>query len=188
MIYEHTINGLPLKTGDIICTTNEGVPLAAGQFWRLVGMLIPGRVDHVAIYTGPKGRCVEAGPKGVIAYEVMNGTWDSAALRHRRGEMFDVLVGVAYPLAGRVMKDREEGIREAVASYCLAQAAAGKPYNLNSLDSRTKDAFYSSQLAYLAYLPHLIDLNTGRCIYELPGTENIIYPQEIWSGCVNKKA
>jgi uncharacterized protein YycO len=188
MIYEHAINGLKLKTGDIICTTNAGAPLAAGQFWRLVGMLIPGRVDHVAIYTGPKGRCVEAGPKGVIAYEVTNGTWDSAALRHRRGELLDTLVGVAYPLHGRMLAEKEEDIREAVASYCLAQAAAGKPYNLNFLDSRTEAAFYCSQLAYLAYLPHKIDLNTGRGIYELPGTENIIYPQEIWSGCVNKEA
>lgn len=97
MIYEYEINGLKLKTGDIICTTDGGVPILEGQFWRFIGNLIPGDVDHVAIYVGPEGRCVEAGPKGVIAYEVMNKSWDSMKMRDQRGPVVDTFYGIAAP-------------------------------------------------------------------------------------------
>jgi len=55
-----------VQTGDIICTTDGGGEIFAGQFWRLVGKLIPGEVDHIAVYVGPQGRCVEAGAKGRV--------------------------------------------------------------------------------------------------------------------------
>jgi len=76
---------------------------------------------------------------------------------------------------------------EKVWRISLAQAEAGKPYNLNFLNSQTDDAFYCSQLAYKAYLRHDIDLNTGKGVPNFPGTGNVIFPQEIWSGCSNKK-
>ena len=80
MIYQYEIDNLPVQTGDIICTTdgiNEGTDLK-GQFWRLLGKLIPGDVDHTVIYIGPKGRCVEAGARGkVITFEVREHSWDS---------------------------------------------------------------------------------------------------------------
>jgi uncharacterized protein YycO len=72
-----------------------------------------------------------------------------------------------------------------VAAFCLAQV--GKPYNLNFLEPDREDAFYCSQLIYKAYLRQGIDLNTGLSIESLPGTNRIIYPQELWSGCVHKE-
>ena len=76
----------------------------------------------------------------------------------------------------------ETGIeaRSLVAQYCLAQL--GKPYNLNFLNAETEQSFYCSQLAYKAYKQIGIDLNTGLAMEQLPGTNEIIYPQEIWNG------
>ena len=85
-------------------------------------------------------------------------------------------------------EEEEAQIRSSVADYCLAQAAANKPYNLNFLDSQTEDAFYCSQLAYKAYLPHGIDLNSGQGVPNVKGTSRIIFPQEIWSGCIHRRA
>ncbi len=71
MIYSYEMNGLKLQTGDLICTTDGGGENIEGQFWRLIGKLIPGDVDHIVVYVGPGGRCVEAGAKGkVITFEV----------------------------------------------------------------------------------------------------------------------
>lgn len=66
MVYKYTINGLKLRTGDLICTTDGGGELFVGEFWRLVGKLIPGDVDHIVIYIGPGGRCVESGATGRV--------------------------------------------------------------------------------------------------------------------------
>ena len=68
MIYTYQINGMPVQTGDIICTMNGKPDILPGEFWRLVGRLVPGDVDHVAIYLGPDGRCAEAGARGVITF------------------------------------------------------------------------------------------------------------------------
>ena len=187
MIYTHQINGLSLKTGDIICTMNGKPEVLPGEFWRLVGRLVPGDVDHVVIYLGPDGRCIEAGALGVVAFNVHNGEWDSDHTMPERGHLVDTFYGVAYPLEGRGLSvEMEEEIREDVAAFCLAQV--GKPYNLNFLNSDTDDAFYCSQLAYRAYLRCGINLNTGLAMESLPGTNWIIYPQEIWSGCIHRMA
>jgi hypothetical protein len=42
MICEYEINGLKLKTGDLICTTDGDDEDIKGHFWRLIGKLIPG--------------------------------------------------------------------------------------------------------------------------------------------------
>ena len=76
-------------------------------------------------------------------------------------------------------------MRTAVASYALAQV--GKPYNLNFLNPETEDSFYCSQLAYKAYQSIGIDLNTGLAMEQLPGTNQIVYPQEIWDGFSHKQ-
>lgn len=187
MIHEYEINNVKLKTGDIICTHDGGAPILEGQFWRFVGNLIPGEVDHVAVYLGPEGRCIEAGPIGVNVYEVKNNTWDSVNMRDQRGPMVDTFYGIACPVEGRgLLENRKVRIRESVARYCLAQA--GKPYNLNFLNSKTVKSFYCSQLVYLAYLKNGIDLNTDHGVPHVPGTHTIIFPQELWSGCVNKRA
>lgn len=187
-IYESVINSLQVKTGDLICTSDGSGLSMRGQIWRLIGTLLPGAIDHVVVYVGPGGRCVEAGAKlKVITFEVPDGKWDTDKMAAQRGELMDTIYGIAYPLAGRELTVEEENrIRESVAAYCLAQAEAGKPYNINFLDSSTDKAFYCSQLAYKAYLPNGIDLNTGKGVPDIPGTESIIFPVEIWEGCQHK--
>jgi hypothetical protein len=190
MIYTYEINGLTLQTGDVICTGDTGGGIVLGQFWRFVGMLIPGDVDHVAVYVGPRGRCVEAGSRlRVVVFHVKNNTWSANKMRCACGPIMDSFHGVAYPLAGkRIGRQQEIKIRESVARYCLKQAKAPKPYNLDFLNSKTEKAFYCSQLAYKAYLRNRINLNSGKGVKQIPGSESIIFPQEIWSGCKHKKA
>ena len=186
MIFTYQIEGLTLQTGDIICTMNGKPDILPGEFWLLVGRLVPGDVDHVAIYVGPDGRCVESGSRGVISFDVHEDTWDTEFMARKRGLLFDTLYGVAYPLDGlELSEDEEVHMRKTVAQYCLSQM--GKPYNLNFLNAETEDAFYCSQLAYKAYQRVGIDLNTGLAMEQLPGTNAIIYPQEIWGGCAHRE-
>jgi hypothetical protein len=138
-------------------------------------------VDHVAIYLGPRGRCIEAGARGVITFDVPRGHWNTERMALQRGLLFDTFYGVTSPLDGlQVSEDEEYELRARVAAYCLAQM--GKPYNLNFLNPETEDAFYCSQLAYKAYEQIGINLNTGLAMEHLPGTNAIVYPQEIWNG------
>ena len=44
------------------------------------------------------------------------------------------------------------------------------------------------QLAYRAYKQIGLDLNTGLAMEQLPGTNGIIYPQEIWNGFPHRAA
>jgi cell wall-associated NlpC family hydrolase len=181
MVYTYQIEGLTLQTGDIICTMNGKPDILPGEFWRLIGRLVPGDVDHVAIYLGPYGRCIEAGARGVILFEVLRRHWDTERMAIQRGLLFDSFYGVASPLDGLDLTQNEEyEMRRRVTAYCLAQV--GKPYNLNFLNAETEESFYCSQLAYKAYQQVGLDLNTGLAMEQLPGTNAIIYPQEIWSG------
>lgn len=185
----YTINGLTVRTGDLICTTNGNKSLGPGQFWFLIGMILPGDVDHVAVYIGPQGRCVESGAKGrVIEFDVMNNTWNANEMVDQRGSLIDTFYGVAYPLADKHMSDEEESeVRTSVAEYCLEHVKKKTPYNLNFTDSKTEDAIYCSQLAYLAYLKNGIDLNTEKGIPKIPGSESIILPEEIWNSCEHQR-
>ena len=181
MIYTYQIEGITLQTGDVICTMNGKPDILPGEFWRFIGRLVPGDVDHVAIYLGPDGRCVEAGARGVITFDVPNGHWDTERMAPQRGHLFDTFYGVASPLDGLQISEEEESeMRSRVAAYCLAKV--GKPYNLNFLNAETDDAFYCSQLAYKAFEQVGVNLNTGLAMEQLPGTNGIIYPQEIWNG------
>ena len=181
MIYTYEIEGLSLQTGDVICTMNGKPDILPGEFWRLIGRLVPGDVDHVAIYLGPQGRCVESGSRGVITFEVHSEIWDTEFMARKRGLLFDTFYGAAFPLDGLELSDDDEALmRAAIASYCLEQV--GKPYNLNFLDAESEEAYYCSQLVYKAYQRVGIDLNTGLAMEQLPGTNAIIYPQEIWNG------
>ena len=132
---------------------------------------------------------MEAGAKGkVIVFDIPDDRWDAERMVPQRGLLIDALYGLAYPLRGRHLDAAmAEAVRERVAQFCLEQADRGKPYNLNFFNSQTTDAFYCSQLAYQAYLQNEIDLNTGLGIPNLPGTKSIIFPQEIWSGCVHER-
>ena len=187
MIHTFEIEGLAIQTGDIICTSNGKPDILPGEFWRLVGRLVPGDVDHVAMYVGPGGRCVEAGSRGVITFDMPDRTWQAERMAHQRGHLIDILYGIASPLEGQGLSEEDEfKLRTTVAKYCLAQV--GKPYNLNFLNAETEDAFYCSQLIYKAYQQVGIDLNTGLSIEQLPGTNAIIYPQEIWGECMHRLA
>ncbi|HPO12391.1 MAG TPA: hypothetical protein PLI09_03025 [Candidatus Hydrogenedentes bacterium] len=185
MVYQGEINGIPVKTGDLICTSDGDTGDIQGQLWRFIGKFIPGEVDHIVIYTGPDGWCVEAGAQlHVIKFEMSQPFWDARAMIDKRGPLLDVFHGVAYPFARKNLPmEEEDRLREKVAAYCLDQAKQNKPYNVNFFDSSTDKAFYCSQLAYKAYLEVGIDLNTGQGVPHLPGTGSIIFPQEIWSGC-----
>lgn len=187
-VHSYVINGVPLQTGDIVCTTNGQREILVGEFWWFIGRLLPGDVDHIAVYAGPEGRCVEAGARGVITFDVPEGVWDGGKMLKQRS-FIDTFYGVAYPLQGRgFSSEAEHMLRASVGEYCLAQAAARKPYNLNFFDPLSEDAFYCSQLAYRAYLPHGIDLNTGRGVPNARGTDRIVFPQEIWEGCAHRRA
>ncbi len=187
MIYRYQIEGIPVQTGDIICTMNGKPDILPGEFWRFVGRLVPGDVDHVAIYLGPNGRCIEAGARGVSTFDVPRGHWNTERMALQRGLLFDTFYGVASPLDGLPLSEDEEAeMRSRVAAYCSAQI--GKPYNLNFLDAETEESFYCSQLAYKAYQPLGIDLNTGLTLEQFPGTNAIIYPQEIWNGFSHREA
>lgn len=185
MIHSYEVCGLTLETGDILCTRNGKPDILPGEFWRLVGRLVPGDVDHIAVFLGPGGRCIESGTRGVITFEIPGNGWDAEQMVSQRGLLLDQLVGAAYPLQGRGLALEEQAlIRQEVAAFCLGQV--GKPYNLTFLDPDREDAYYCSQLAYKAYLRQGIDLNTGLAMESLPGSNRIIYPQEIWNGCARR--
>jgi len=186
MIYTYDIEGIPVQTGDLICTMNGKPDILPGEFWRLVGRLIPGDVDHVAIYLGPDGRCIEAAGLGVATFDVRFGYWETERMARQRGLLFDTFYGIVSPLDALGLSDAEEQkMREKVVEYSLTQL--GKPYNLNFLNPETEDAFYCSQLAYKAYQKIGIDLNTGLAMEQIPGTNAIIYPQEIWNGFSHRR-
>jgi cell wall-associated NlpC family hydrolase len=187
MVYTYQINNMPLQTGDIICTMNGKPDILPGEFWRLVGRLVPGDVDHVAIYLGPDGRCAEAGAKGVITFNVPNGEWNTEFMARQRGLLFDTFYGIVSPLDILGYSEEDESLMRAeVAKYVLRQV--GKPYNLNFFNAETEDAFYCSQLVYKAYQTIGINMNTGLAMEQLPGTNQIIYPQEIWDGFSHRQA
>ena len=187
MMHTYQIEGITLQTGDIICTMNGKPDILPGEFWRFVGRLVPGDVDHIAIYIGPDGRCIEAGTRGVITFDVPDGQWDTERMAPQRGHLFDSFYGVASPLDVHGLAEEEEyEMRETIALYCLAQV--GKPYNLNFLNAETEESFYCSQLAYKAYQQIGIDLNTGLAMEQLRGTNAIIYPQEIWVAFSHRQA
>lgn len=186
MIHTYTIDGLTVQTGDILCTMNGKPDILPGEFWRLVGRLVPGDVDHIAIYLGPDGKCMEAGALGVIIFDVLGNLWETERMARQRGLLLDTFYGVASPLEGLQLSENEEILMRArVADYCLAQL--GKPYNLNFLNPEKEDAFYCSQLVYKAFQQVGINLNTGMEMESLPGTNRIVFPQEIWAGSSHKK-
>jgi hypothetical protein len=189
-VHTYQIDGLTVQTGDLICTNLTEESVFGGLVWQFFGTLVPGEVDHIAVYVGPGGRCVEAGAKYcVTTFDIKDNTWDSSKMIEERGPLRDNLYGIAYPLAGLSLSSEDEaGIRKRVAMYCIRQAEANKLYNPLFLDSKTEDAFYCSQLPYKAYLKEGIDLNTGKGMQDFPGMESIVFPQEIWSGCEHEKA
>ena len=185
MIYTHNFHGLPVTTGDIVCTQDGEDDSLFGRLWQLIGRVVPGEVDHCIIYLGPGGRCIESAARGVLEFDMPGLRWDAPSQFDRRW-MLDTFYGVAYPLAGRGLQpDQEARIRLAVANYCREQAQHSKPYNLNVFDPCREGAFYCSQLVYKAYLAQDIDLNTNLGV-PAGALSDIVFPQEIWNACAHQ--
>lgn len=185
-LFTASLCGVPLTTGDVICTTDGEEDSLLGRLWRMMGNLAPGEVDHCIMYLGPGGRCIESGPKGVIVFTMPGDVWDAAALFPERW-MLDSFYGVAYPLAGRgISADDDRRVRENVARFCLEQATFSKPYNVNFFDPDTDGAYYCSQLIYRAYLAEGINLNSNQESSDDP-LARIVFPQELWEACAHLK-
>jgi hypothetical protein len=187
MIYSHSFHGIPLQTGDIICTQDGETDSLFGRLWRAFGMLVPGEVDHCLIYLGPGGRCIESAARGVLAFDMPGEIWDSQTLFKQR-MLLDRFIGVAYPLQGRSYSpEKEAQIRQAVAAFCLEQATHSRPYNINFLNPQNDCSFYCSQLVYKAYLAQGIDLNSNLGVPAGGLLAKIVFPQEIWNACPHRK-
>ncbi len=190
MIHTDKFHGLLVKTGDILCTRDGTDQGWFGLLWQLAGYLVPGPIDHVIMYVGPNGRCVEAGGKGVIEFEMPHHQWDAQRVSDRR-YIADRLVGVAYPLSGLgVAANAEEQLRANVADYCLNHI--GKPYNANFLNTVTDEAFYCSQLIYLAYRAAGIDLGTRpvQVIADSQARESppiVLLPTQLMRNCAHQR-
>ena len=188
MIHQYQVDGLWLTTGDLICTTAGGQRSVVTQLLRPLEWCMPGPVKHVIVYVGPGGRCVEAGPRGVIAFRLTGHAWSAERMRRERGGLAGCFYGVTYPLCGTTYSRHEQRrIRAAIADYCLRQVAARRPYNWRFWDPEREDAFYCSQLAYKAYQPFEINLNSEQGIPDRTLLRSVVYPQEVWSGCVHRK-
>src|SRR5688500_8521268 len=127
MIYTYQIEGLTLQTGEIIGTRNGKQDILPGEVRPLLGRLGRGDVDHVAVYPCPHGRCIEAGARGVITFDVLQRHWDTERMALQRGLLFDSFSGAASPLDGLELAQAEEDeMRATIATYCFAQV--GKPH------------------------------------------------------------
>ena len=84
MIHTHTFNNLTVQTGDILCTRDGTDHNWFGRLWHMIGYLVPGHIDHAILYVGPGGRCIEAGGKGVIEFDMPGTSWDSPKVAAKR--------------------------------------------------------------------------------------------------------
>ncbi|MCU0648557.1 MAG: hypothetical protein MUF00_11210 [Gemmatimonadaceae bacterium] len=184
-LHTHTFDGLEVQTGDVLCTVNGAPGSMAGAFWRGVGALVPGQIDHCALYVGPGGRCVEAGVHGVIVFEMPGTAWDAGALHETRG-VLDRLYGVAVPALRGHAAVSEEAVRRGVADFCLDAAERHVQYNVNFFAADDDARFYCSQLIYRAYREHGIDLNTDDGVLGGPLLGRIVFPEEIWNTCPHR--
>ena len=178
MVYEFTVNGRKVKTGDII-STSDGTNSIYSIGYRLLGTAIPGEVDHSVLYIGPGGLCVEAGIYGVITFTTTD-TWDSEDMFAERG-LLDTFRAASSVMVNRGLSPEEEvAMREFVRAYALG--CVGKPYNLNFLDPDNERALYCSQLVYLAYKAVGIDLNVGKSGTKGKWFDKVVFPEEILKG------
>lgn len=186
MIHTYTYHGVTAKTGDILFTRDGEEGSLFGEFWKLIGRMFPSEFSHVAMYLGPGIRFVESAAKGVVVVEMEGNEWDGIRYGKER-LLVDELIGIGDPIAGRgISPERENEIRENVVAYCLEQARAGKPYNLNFFNPETDGAFYCSQLVYKAYETQGINLHVhiGKDADSLLAP--LVLPEDVWNAC-NKK-
>lgn len=187
MIHSHSFNGVVARSGDVLFT-RDGTPNSIfGQLWRAFGHILPGDLDHVALYVGPGVRFVESAANGVVLVDMAGDTWDAERYARER-LLLDELVGVANPLAGQGLSEADETrIREGVVAYCLKQVSERKPYNLNFFDPEKEGAFYCSQLVYKAYARFGIELHGIGQADANPLMAPIVLPEDIWNACADKQ-
>jgi len=180
MIFEESLEGKTVRTGDIIATADGGEGSFSGAVFKLIGVMIPGRPDHIALYLGPDGICIEAGPKDVSLFRFLGGKWEAHRMERQRG-IVDKLHGVGSLIPNAAPASFDEGAaRETVRTFLLEQA--GKPYNWDFLNPDQEEAFYCSQLAYAAYKRIGVNLNTPppRNLHPLL-PRPIVTPEEVWN-------
>jgi len=188
MIHRHRINGVPVRTGDILCTRDGDGKGWVGALWRALGSLVPGEIDHCALYVGPGNRFIEADARGVSVLSMPGDCWNPEALLHHR-LFVDTFVGVAYPLDGRRIPQRQQDrIRMSVANYCLAQAASGKRFNFNLLDATNPRRTYCSQLIVEAYRTKDIHLDGKHAKKSLRTLRHVVLPESLWEGSPHCRA
>ncbi len=182
MDHVYEIDGLPIRTGDILCMRDGGGRGVLERLCMAFGALIPGEIDHCAMYVGPNGRFVEAAIHGVAVLTMPGNRWAAQALLRKR-LFVDSLVGVAYPLQGRGLTPHEETrIRESVAEYCFAQAIAGKPFNFNFFNATNPNRTYCSQLIADAYRTQGIELDNKLDVPRLSIFRRAVFPEALWAG------
>lgn len=175
MVYEFSINGRLLKTGDVI-STKDGTNSIYSLGYRILGAMIPGDIDHSVLYVGPGGLCVEAGMFGVVAF-ISGDNWHSKEMLSERG-LLDTFVAASSILVNRGLSSNEDDeARSFVRAFALG--SVGKPYNLDFLHPDNERALYCSQLVYLAYHKLGIELNVGKSGMG-KWSDKIIFPQEIY--------
>ena len=181
------MDGLPIRTGDILCMRDGGRRGVYARLWMAFGALIPGEIDHCALYVGPNGRFVEADIHGVTVLTMPGNHWDSHSLVRKR-LFIDTLVGVAYPLQGRGLARHEETrIRGEIAKYCLTQAIARKPFNFNFFDATKPNRAYCSQLIADAYRSQGIELNSKPAVPRLGIFRRAVFPETLWAGSPHRR-
>ncbi len=175
MVFEETLEGKTIRSGDIIATVDGGASLY-GFLFKLIGIIVPGRPDHVAVYLGPDGMCVEAGPRGVNQFRFFDAHWDTEKMLGQRS-IVDSLYGLRSLIEGRVTDvGSEKAIRSEIHRYVLEQV--GKPYNIFFCDPYREDSFYCSQLVFSAYRKVGIAIQFG--IIHPAFHVNIVTPEDVW--------
>jgi hypothetical protein len=180
MIFEESLEGRPVRSGDIIATVDGGEGSFSGALFKLLGVMIPGKPDHIVLYLGPDGICIEAGPKDVNLFRFFDGKWDAHRMERQRG-IVDKLYGVGSLVPKTAAGTfAEDAARRTVRAFLLEQA--GKPYNWDFLDPDQEEAYYCSQLAYAAYWCVGVNLNVSAEGSLHPKFLNrIVTPGEVWN-------
>lgn len=187
MIYTHSFNGITAKTGDILFTRDGEPGSVFGAIWKMLGHILPGDLDHAALYVGPGIRFIESAAKGVVLVHMEGDRWQGKRYGKER-LLVDELVGIGDPIAGRgISADREVQIRENVLAYCMAQVAEAKPYNLDFFNPETDGAFYCTQLLYKAYQTQGINLHVHKGDEAASLLAPLVLPEDIWNACLKKE-
>jgi len=179
MIYHEALEGHSLRTGDLIATVDGGGTFY-GALFGLIGMLIPGKPDHIVLYLGPDGLCVEAGPRGVNLFRFFNERWDSDRMQGQRG-IVDAIYGFGNLARARIPDPAHEfAARQVIRNYVLEQV--GKPFNWDFNDPDNEEAFYCSQLAYAAFKRAWIQVNVAIGAKVHPSLlHRLVTPEAVWN-------